>query len=128
MKRETQIEVLMVEPGKRPYRTTIDDTLEAMQQKVGGLIECIVLDQRESVLVCNDEGKLIGTGRQPQIGAAILSPARFLLQAMMGKHFNHCQKKNWNNMKNNLKPQKPLLLKKYKPPAGECILFSFDSY
>lgn len=37
MKRETQIEVLMVEPGKRPYRTTIDNTLEAMQQKVGRL-------------------------------------------------------------------------------------------
>ena len=59
MKRETQIEVLMVEPGKQPYRTRIDNTLEAMQQKVDGLIECLVLDE-EAILVCNDEGKLIG--------------------------------------------------------------------
>lgn len=97
MKRETQIEVLMVEPGKRPYRTTIDNTLEAMQQKVGGLIECIVLDQ-ESVLVCNDEGKLIGMEGNLQIGQRYYRRP-FFIAAMMGKHFNHCQKKNWNNMK-----------------------------
>lgn len=75
MKRETQIEVLMVEPGKRPYRTTIENTLEAMQQKVGGLIECVVLDE-EAILVCNDEGKLIGMEGNRRL-AAILSPARF---------------------------------------------------
>lgn len=76
MKRETQIEVLMVEPGKRPYRTTIENTLEAMQQKVGGLIECVVLDE-EAILVCNDEGKLIGMEGNRRLGSDIIA-GRFL--------------------------------------------------
>lgn len=77
MKRETQIEVLMVEPGKRPYRTTIDNTLEAMQQKVGGLIECLVLEE-EAILVCNDEGKLIGLEGNRRVGSDIIAGPFFI--------------------------------------------------
>ena len=45
-----------------PKEIELDNTLEAMQNFVGGLIECITLSDTGSAvtLVCNDEGKLLG--------------------------------------------------------------------
>ena len=51
--------VLYVEPGKIPYETEIPNTLDGEQQAVQGLIDLVYLD-RGGILVCNDEGKLIG--------------------------------------------------------------------
>jgi len=51
--------VLYVEPGKAPYETEIPNTLEGEQQAVQGLIDLVYLDHN-AILVCNDEGKLIG--------------------------------------------------------------------
>ena len=51
--------VLYVEPGKAPYETEIPNSLDAEQQAVKGLIDLVYLDL-DAILVCNDEGKLIG--------------------------------------------------------------------
>ena len=56
---EGMMRVLYVEPGKIPYETEIPNTLEGEQQAVQGLIDLVYLD-RGAILVCNDEGKLIG--------------------------------------------------------------------
>ena len=56
--KEKQMEVLMVEPGKYPYVTTIENELEAMQKAVGGYIEAISLDDG-NVIILNEEGKLL---------------------------------------------------------------------
>ena len=56
---EGMMRVLYVEPGKAPYETEIPNSLEGEQQAVQGLIDLVYLD-RGGILVCNDEGKLIG--------------------------------------------------------------------
>ncbi len=39
---------------------TMDDSLEAMQQAVGGYIEEYMPFEDDVALICNDEGKMIG--------------------------------------------------------------------
>lgn len=50
--------ILLVEPERRPEVREIDDSLNAMQDIVGGLIQSIYLDDAVA-LVCNDEGRLM---------------------------------------------------------------------
>ena len=59
---EQKIKVLALLPMELPKEIELDNTLEAMQKFVGGLIECITLSDTGSAvtLVCNDEGKLMG--------------------------------------------------------------------
>jgi len=54
------IRVLIVEPEKAPYEAEIEDTLEAKQKIVGGLIQAVYPYEEPVALVCNDEGKLDG--------------------------------------------------------------------
>ena len=60
--KEAKIKVLALLPMELPKEIELDNTLEAMQNFVGGLIECITLSDTgsEVTLVCNDEGKLMG--------------------------------------------------------------------
>ena len=60
--KEERIKVLALLPMELPKEIELDNTLEAMQKFVGGLIECITLSDTGSAvtLVCNDEGKLLG--------------------------------------------------------------------
>jgi hypothetical protein len=60
--KEEKIKVLALLPMELPKEIELDNTLEAMQNFVGGLIECITLSDTgsEVTLVCNDEGKLLG--------------------------------------------------------------------
>ena len=59
--KEQKIKVLALLPMELPKEIDLDNTLEAMQKFVGGLIECIALSDTgsEVTLVCNDEGKLL---------------------------------------------------------------------
>ena len=60
--REEKIRVLIVEPHKEAREEYIDNTLEAMQEIVGGYIEVLTLlypGEVRSVLICNEEGKLL---------------------------------------------------------------------
>jgi hypothetical protein len=54
------IDVLLVKPGMYPKMIQIEDTLEAMQQIVGGNIEEYMPFEDEVALVCNEEGKVNG--------------------------------------------------------------------
>jgi len=57
------IQVVIVEPIKKPYKKTIPNTLEAMNDIVGGYIEVIPCGVTETktqlILTCNEEGKLL---------------------------------------------------------------------
>ncbi len=56
-KQPTQVRVLIVEPNQPPYETFIDNDYKAMQQVVGGRIECIGFPNIEGVdIVVNEEG------------------------------------------------------------------------
>ncbi len=57
MKKEQEIRVLMVEPNEHPKEFLLKNTLQAMQEAVGGLIDIVDLNDDACILL-NDEGKL----------------------------------------------------------------------
>lgn len=56
----TNLNVLMVEPGKAPYETQIGDDLQSMQALVGGYIQAVYPYEEPVALICNEDGKLDG--------------------------------------------------------------------
>ena len=52
--------VLVVEPYKKPYEKDIEPGLESLQEAVGGNIEAIYPFEEKVAVICNDEGKLLG--------------------------------------------------------------------
>lgn len=52
-----QIEVYVMFPGEYPYKTRIDNTLEAFQEIVDGYIEAVTFPAG-LVVICNEEGRL----------------------------------------------------------------------
>lgn len=56
------IDIVIVEPNKKPYKKSIPNTLEAMQDIVGGWIEVVTLGSTKSggrlSIILNEEGKL----------------------------------------------------------------------
>ena len=57
---DIEMNVLLVEPGKAPRAVELENTLEAMQHAVGGLIQAVYPFEEPVALICNDEGKLLG--------------------------------------------------------------------
>ena len=55
-KGKDKLRVLYKEVGKNPKVKIIENTLEAKQDLVGGLIE--VIPYNDLLLICNDEGKI----------------------------------------------------------------------
>lgn len=60
MEKNEKIKVLMVKPGELAQPAEIEDSLEAMQQAVGGMIEEYMPFEDDVALVCNEEGKMLG--------------------------------------------------------------------
>ena len=54
------MEVLIVEPGKSPYMTTITGDIASLQKVVGGYIEGIEPYDDPVAIICNEDGKLKG--------------------------------------------------------------------
>ena len=72
------ITVLMVEPNEHPKATELHTDLDSLQKAVSigadyqGLIELVNLDDH-TVILCNEEGKLIGLPGNRQIGTDIIA-------------------------------------------------------
>lgn len=60
--RENQMKVLKIEVGEPPVEKVIANELSALQAEVGGLIECVYLENG-CIAVVNEEGKI--NGMQP---------------------------------------------------------------
>lgn len=79
-----KITVLMVEPGKHPVVTTLDDNLDSLQKAVSigadyqGLIEIIGIGNGDCIL-CNEEGKLIGLEGNRWLGSDIIAGVFYVL-------------------------------------------------
>lgn len=69
---ENEIRVLLMEPGVLPRAATIPNTLEALQQAVGGYIEAVELEDGVC-LICNEEGKLMGLPANRRVGSDIIA-------------------------------------------------------
>ena len=50
--------ILLLEPGKRPRSAAITGTLQSMQQVVDGPIQAVYPFAEPVALICNEEGKL----------------------------------------------------------------------
>lgn len=53
------MKVLKIEPGKHPEVTEIDNELHALQEAVGGYIECAYPWNDATCIICNEEGVIL---------------------------------------------------------------------
>lgn len=76
-----------VEPNYPAYEADIGENLMSMQKAVGGLIECVSPHGDKTILVCNDEGKLLGMegNRRLNNGSVIAGP--FFVIGDAGENF-----------------------------------------
>lgn len=58
--KESMISVLLVEPCKRPKVIKIENTLEKLQELVGGYIEVFYPFEDKVAVIANEEGKING--------------------------------------------------------------------
>ena len=78
-----KIRVLLFKPGEYGKAIEIDDTLEGMQQAVGGWIEEYMPFEDEVAIVCNEEGKIQGL----PLSRAIYDDEGQLLDIIAGDFF-----------------------------------------
>lgn len=57
-----KVKIILKKVGEEPQEMIIDNTLNAKQELVGGLIEVVPynVDGEEMLIICNEEGKLQG--------------------------------------------------------------------
>ena len=77
MKDDNKIRVLKIEPGKMPYEKDMVNDLEGIQAEVGGLFECVYLDDG-CIAVVNEEGKLNGMELNRRIRNDIIAGPFFI--------------------------------------------------
>ena len=75
--KENMITVLKIEVGEPPEIKEIPNELSGLQHEVGGLIECVYLDDG-SIAVCNEEGKINGMEPNRRLGADIICGPFFI--------------------------------------------------
>ncbi len=83
MDENNRLEVLYVEPGKVPRFVQIDDSLESMQDLVGGMIEEYMPFEDDVAVICNEEGKFNGM----ELNRAIYSQDGQLMDIIAGAFF-----------------------------------------
>lgn len=73
------------EPGKGWKVAEIENTLEALQQGVGGKLEAVTLDS-DACILCNEEGRLLGMPYNITIcGVSFVGP--LLIVGIAGEDF-----------------------------------------
>lgn len=82
-KKAETISVLLIQPGKYPKTVTIEDSLEAMQELVGGDIEEYMPFEDEAAIICNEEGKVSGL----PLNRAVYDSDHQMIEIMAGDFF-----------------------------------------
>ncbi len=77
------MKVLLVRPGEKAEMVEMNDSLESMQNAVGGMIEEYMPFEDDVAIVCNEEGKLMGLPPN----RAIYGEDGCLLDVMSGTFF-----------------------------------------
>ncbi|MBR2677630.1 MAG: DUF3846 domain-containing protein [Solobacterium sp.] len=54
------IEVLVKDPGKAPVIQKVENTLEALQELIGGNIETVTIPETNIVMLVDEEGRIKG--------------------------------------------------------------------
>lgn len=79
--------VVFVEPGKPAVEKEIGTKLEDLQAAVGGLIECIYSHNDGTIIVANDEAKLIGMEGNRRLGNGSIIAGPFFVIGDAGEEF-----------------------------------------
>lgn len=85
-KPENLIRILYVEPGKEPVITEVKNELRSLQQAVQGWIEVVPLDN-DTLLICNEEGKLQGMQGNRRLAGGTVIAGPFLVVGDGGEDF-----------------------------------------
>ena len=88
--------IVIVEPNKPAYVSDVDGSLKTFQELVGGYIEAITLNS-ETVLICNEEGKLKGLEPNRRYGVDMIC-GTFFICGTSGEEFtslSDAQLKYW---------------------------------
>ena len=112
MSERTTIEVIMVEPMQPPKLITMEDSLEAMQNAVGGGIEEYMPFAEEVAIVCNRDSKMCGM----ELNRAIYNEEGHMMDVIAGPFFlayAPVESENFLSMPENLKEK---YMKKFKLP------------
>ena len=86
MKQDNLLRVVYVEPNKPAVETEILPDLDHLQQAVGGLIEC-VYNCDGTIIICNDEAKLIGMEGNRRLGGGSVIAGPFFVVGDAGEDF-----------------------------------------
>lgn len=87
MSKPASYRVVYVEPGKPAVEKKIGTDLRDLQAEVGGLIECVYPHGDQTVLVCNDEGKLLGMEGNRRLGNGSVIAGPFFVIGDAGENF-----------------------------------------
>lgn len=87
MSKPASYRVVYVEPGKPAVEKKIGTDLRDLQAEVGGLIECVYPHGDKTVLVCNDEGKLLGMEGNRRLGNGSVIAGPFFIIGDAGENF-----------------------------------------
>ncbi|MBQ6846811.1 MAG: DUF3846 domain-containing protein [Oscillospiraceae bacterium] len=86
-----KINIYIKEPGKELRRIEIENTLESLQELVGGYIEAVTVAS-DMAIICNEEGRLLGLPYNCEIlGEAFVGPILFV--GVSGEDFADAQAK-----------------------------------
>ena len=72
------LRVVMVEPREAPYELNITDQLEDLQETVGGMIE-VIGNGDGTLLVCNEESKLMGMDGNRRLNGDVIAGPFFVV-------------------------------------------------
>lgn len=82
------IEVMVKQPGHKPFRVSCLNELETMQSLVEGYIEVLPL-ATNLLIICNEEGKLMGMPYNcTLVGEQLVGPIVFV--GVDGEEFDSC--------------------------------------
>lgn len=70
---EKKLRALLVKENELPVEVEIPNTLNSLQKQVEGYIEYYYIpDTEDSVIICNEEGKINGMGPNREVGRDII--------------------------------------------------------
>ena len=110
---KNQITVLYLQVGQLPKTVSIDNSLEAMQQLVGGYIEEYMPFDDEVALICNEEGKI---SRMPLNRAVYDEKNNEMIEIIAGDFFIAYAPVNSENFKSLPKDLEKKYSEKFKYP------------
>lgn len=106
------MQIVIVEPQKKPTVQNIDDGLEAMQKIVGGTIQAIYPFNEPIALICNDESKFLNL----PLNRALRDSTGYVYDIVAGTFFLYAAPADKDNFASLTEEQVQTCLKRFAVP------------